>query len=79
MKQYPSGVHVSFHPVYGPTTTHEYQGYHMDLKDRLTPAFHLICKIVHEGLQADASATEKLNDWSHHKGQYLRGTFETKG
>ena len=51
----------------------------MDMKDRLTHAPCLICKIVHEGRQADASAAEKLNYWSHHKGQYSRGTFETEG
>ena len=51
----------------------------MDLEDHLTPASCLICKVIHEGRQADASAVEKLNDWSHHKGQYSRGTFKTKG
>ena len=51
----------------------------MDLKDRLTPAFRLICKIIHEGRKADASAMEKLNDWSYYKGQYSRGTFEIEG
>ena len=51
----------------------------MDLEDCLTPALGLIGEIVHEGRQADASAMEKLNDWSHHKGQYSRGTFNTEG
>ena len=51
----------------------------MDLKDNLTPALCLICKIIHEGRQADASAAEKLDNWSHHEGQYSLETFETKG
>ena len=79
MKGYSSWLQNSFYPINGPTTTHEYQGYHMDLKDHLTPAFHLICEVVHKGCQANVSAVEKLNDWSHHKGQYSRGKFETKG
>ena len=77
MNGYSSWLQNSFYPINGPTTTHEYQGYHMDLKDHLTPAFRLICKIVHKGHQANASATEKLNNWGHHKGQYSQGTFET--
>ena len=50
----------------------------MDLKDCLTPAPCLICKIVHEGCQADASAAEKLDNRLHHEGQYSWRTFETK-
>ena len=51
----------------------------MDLKDHLTPAFRLICKIVHKALQANASAVEKLNNWWHHKDQYCQGKLETEG
>ena len=65
-------------PIDRPTTTHEHQGYHMDLKDRLAPAASLTRKIVHKGRQTDASAAEKLHDGIHHAGQYSRGTFETK-
>ena len=79
MEGYSGWFQNCFHPINGPATTHEYQGYHMDLKDCLSPAFRLICKIVHKGRQANASAMEKLNNWHHHKGQYSRGTFETKG
>ena len=50
----------------------------MDMKDHLTPALCLICKIIHEGCQTDASATEKLDNSLHHEGQYSRRTFETK-
>ena len=78
MKGYSGWFQNCFDLINGLATTHEYQGYHMDLKDHLTPAFRLICKIVHKGCQADASATEKLNNWSHHKGQYFWVTFETK-
>ena len=79
MKGYSIWLQNSFRPINGPTTTHEYQGYQMDLKDRLTTAPCLICKIIHEGCQADTSATEKFDDRSHHEGQYSWGTFETKG
>ena len=79
MERYSDWFQNCFHQINGPATTHEYQGYHMDLKDHLTPAFCLICEVIHKGRQANASATEKLNYWSHHKGQYSRGTFETKG
>ena len=79
MKGYSSWFQYSFHPINGPTTTHEYHCYHMDLKDHLTPALCLICEIVHKGLQANASAAEKLNNRCHHKGQYSQGTFETEG
>ena len=79
MERYFSWLQYCFHPINGPATTHEYQGYHMNPKDHLTPARCLICKIVHEGHQADASATEKLDNWSYLKGQYSRGTFETEG
>ena len=68
-----------FHPINGPTTCHEYQGYHMNLEDCLTPAYCLICEIVHIGRQAYATAAEKFNDRSHHHGQYSRGILETKG
>ena len=51
----------------------------MDLKDCLTPASCLICDAIHVGLQADSSAPEKLDDWSHHEGQYPWETFETEG
>ena len=79
MERYSRWLQNCFHPINEPATTHEYQGYHMDLKDCLTPAFHLICKIVHKGRQADTSAVEKFDDWSHHEGQYSWGTFETEG
>ena len=36
----------------------------MDLKDCLTPAHGLIGEIVHEGRQADASASEKFDNRS---------------
>ena len=50
----------------------------MDLEYCLTPASHLVCEVIHIGHQADASAAEKLNNWLHHKGQYLGRTFKTK-
>ena len=78
MKGYSCGVQDSFHPVNRPATTHEYKSYHMDLKDRLTPAFCLICEVVHKGRQANASAAEKLNNWCNHEGQYLWRTFKTE-
>ena len=79
MKGYSCWLQNGFHPVNGPATTHEYKSYHMDLKDHLTPAFCLICEVVHKGHQANASATEKLNNWCNHEGQYLWRTFKTKG
>ena len=36
----------------------------------------LICKVVHEGLQADASAAEKFNNWSQHICQYSKEFFD---
>ena len=42
----------------------------MDLEDCLTPASCLVCKIIHVGLQADASAVEIFNNRSHHVRQY---------
>ena len=78
MEGYSSWLQNSFYPINEPTTTHEYQGYDMDMKDHHTSAFCFICEVVHKGLKANASATEKLNDWIHHQGQYYRGTFETK-
>ena len=75
MERYSIWLQNGFHPTDGPATTHEYQGYHMDLKDNLTPASCFICKIVHEGHQADASATEKFNKGNHHIGQYSWRTF----
>ena len=78
MKGYSCGVKDSFQPVDGPAILHEYKSYHMDLKDHLTPAFHLVCEVVHIGCQADASAAEKLDNRLHYEGQYLWRTFETK-
>ena len=74
MERYSGWLQNSFHPIYGPATTHEYQGYHMHLKEHLTPASCLICKVVHKGHQADASAMEKFDDRSHQIGQYPRHT-----
>ena len=54
---------------------HEHQGYNMDLEDCLTPASSLISKVVHEGRQADASATEKPDYGSYYVGQYSWRTF----
>ena len=45
----------------------------------LTPAPSLNCEVVHVGRQADASAMEKLDNCSPHKGHYLWETFETEG
>ena len=78
MEGYSGWLQNCFHPINGSATTHEYLGYHLELKDHLTPASCLICKIVHEGPQADASTTEKIDNWSHYEGQYLWGTFEIK-
>ena len=75
----PGWVQNNFHPIYGPTATHEHQGYHMDLEDRLTPASSLVSKFVYEGHQAEASAMGKLDDGSYHAGQYSLRTFWTKG
>ena len=78
MKGYSCWLQNGFHPVNGLATTHEYKSYYKDLKDCLTPEFRLICKVIHEGCQADASAAEKFDNWSHHEGRYSGGTFETK-
>ena len=72
-------VQESFGPVDGPPATHEHEGYHMDLKDRPALASSLVCKIIHEGRQADASAMEKFDDRSYHVSQYSSRTFKTKG
>ena len=79
MEGYSGWLQNCFHPINGPATTHEYQGYHMDLKDHLTRASYLICKVVHEGRQADASAVEKFDNRTHHVGQYSSRKFETEG
>ena len=62
MNQYPSGIHVCFHPIYGPSKTHEYQDYHMDLKDHLANTFGLIGKVVHKGCKANVYATKENNN-----------------
>ena len=58
MNWYPSGINVCFHPVYGPSTTREYQDYHMDLKDHLIVTFGLIGNTVYKGRQANVLAME---------------------
>ena len=57
MDGFPDWFEEGFYPIYRPTTAHKHQGYQVHLKNCLTPAFGLICKIVHIGRQADASAT----------------------
>ena len=47
MNQYPIGIQVIFNPVYGRSKTHEYQDYHIDLKDHLAVTFGLIGEVVH--------------------------------
>ena len=78
MKRYSCWVQDSFHPVDGPATKLENQSYHVDLENCLTPASCLVCEVVHIGRQADASATEKLDNGLHHEGQYSWRTFKTK-
>ena len=51
----------------------------MDLEDHLTPSSCLVCKIVHVGCQADASAMEKFINGSHHVCQYSWKTFRSNG
>ena len=65
MEMYLGWFQNPFDPFEGPTTAHEYQGYHVNLEDCLTHASCLVCKIVHIGHQANAFAAEKFNDWSH--------------
>ena len=75
MNQYPSGIHLSCHPVYRPSTIHKYQNYHVDLKDHLECKFGLIGEIVHKGYQANVLATEETKNGFYHEGQYSWGTF----
>ena len=42
-----------FSPSYGPATTHEHQGYHMDIEDWLAVTFSLVGKIIHKDCQAN--------------------------
>ena len=66
MNQYNRGIHISFCPVYEPSTTHEYQGYHIDLKDHLAVTFFLIGEIVHEGRQANVLSMKENKKWFYH-------------
>ena len=69
MNWYPGGIHVSFHPVYGPATTHEHQEFHIDLKDHLAVTFSFIGEIIHKGCQAKVLATEETKNGFYHQGQ----------
>ena len=79
MNQYPSGTHVSFHLVYGPSTTHEYHDYHMDLKDCLAVTFGLIGKVVHKGCQANVFAAKENVIGFYQEGQYSPRVFQAQG
>ena len=59
-----------FSPSYGPSTTHEYQDYHVDLKDHLAVTFGLIGKVIHEGCQDSVLATKENKNGIYHEGQY---------
>ena len=78
MKRYSGQFYNCLHPIYQPPLAHEYQGYHMDLEYHLTPVSCLLCNVVHEGRQADATAMEKSSNESHHICQYSWRTFKTK-
>ena len=78
MNRCPSGVHIGFHPVYGPATTHEHQGYHMDIEDCLAVTFCLVGKIIHKDSQANFLAAEEMMDVFYHEGQYSQRTFQAK-
>ena len=67
-----------FHPVYGPTITHEHQGYHIDLKDCPAVTFHLIGGVVNKGPQANVLAVEEKNYGFYHEGQYSQRTLSAK-
>ena len=61
---------IMFSPSYGPSTTHEYQDYHVDLKDHLAVTFGLIGKVIHEGCQDSVLATKENKNRIYHEGQY---------
>ena len=75
MNLYPSGIHVNFDPVYGPSTTHEYQDYHVDLKDCLAVTFVLIGKVIHKDSHANILAVKENKNGFYLEGQYFRGIF----
>ena len=68
-----------FSPSYGPSTTHEYQDYHVDLKDHLAVTFGLIGKVIHKGRQANVFAAEETKNGFYYKGQYSQKIFQAKG
>ena len=75
MNQYPIGILVYFHSVYGPSITHEYQDYQVDLKDHLASKFGLIGEIIHKGYQANVLAAEEMRNGFYNGGQYSWRTF----
>ena len=50
----------------------------MDPEDRPALTSSLVCKIVHEGRQANAFAAQEIQNGFYHERQYSRGTFETE-
>ena len=56
-------------------SVHEYQDYHMDLKDHFAVTFGFIGKIIHRGRLANVFAMKKNENGFYPEGQYLEGTF----
>ena len=79
MNQFSGGIHISFHLIYGPNTTIEHQGYHMDHKDCLAVTFALIGKVVHKGHQAKVLSMGETKNGFYHEGKKSQRTLQEKG
>ena len=79
MNQSSGGVHICFHLIYGPNTTIEHQGSHMDHNDCLAVTFALIGKVVHKGHQANVLSMGETMNGFYHEGKKSQRTLQEKG